>query len=65
MTSDNITKLAEVERTKPEWLGECLRGENGKPIPNLANAVLALRRDPAFRDMFAFDEMLCAFARIP
>jgi predicted P-loop ATPase len=60
MTSDNITKLAEVERTKPEWLGECLRGENGKPIPNLANAVLALRRDPAFRDMFAFDEMLCA-----
>jgi predicted P-loop ATPase len=41
-------------------LRECLRSETGKPIPNLANAALALRSDPAFKNMFAYDEMLCA-----
>src|SRR5947208_1296941 len=58
MTLDNIIKLAEIERAKPDWLDECMKSENGKPIPNLANAALALRRDPAFNDLFAFDEML-------
>jgi hypothetical protein len=58
--SDNIIKLAEIERAKPDWVRECLRGENGKPVPNLANAALALRNDPAFKGMFAYDEMLCA-----
>jgi predicted P-loop ATPase len=60
MTTDNIIKLSEIERAKPEWLRECLRSETGKPVPNLANAALALRNDPAFKGMFAFDEMLCA-----
>jgi predicted P-loop ATPase len=60
MTTDNIYKLAEHERAKPDWLHECLRNETGKPIPNLANAALALRSDPALRNMFAYDEMLCA-----
>jgi predicted P-loop ATPase len=58
MTLDNIIKLAEIERAKPDWLDDCMKSENGKPIPNLANAALALRRDPAFNDLFAFDEML-------
>ncbi len=58
--SDNIIRLAEVERAKPEWLRDCLRGETGKPLSNLANAALALRSDPAFKGMFAYDEMLCA-----
>ena len=35
--TDNIVKLTEIERAQPEWVRECLRGENGKPIPNLAN----------------------------
>jgi predicted P-loop ATPase len=56
----NIIKLAEVERAKPDWVRECLRGDTGKPVPNLANVALALRRDPAFKGMFAYDEMLCS-----
>jgi predicted P-loop ATPase len=54
-----IFKLKELERTEPEWLRGCLLSA-GKPIPNLANAALALRSDPAFKGMFAFDEMLSA-----
>jgi predicted P-loop ATPase len=58
--TDNIIKLAEIERAQPDWVRNCLRGEYGRPIPNLANAMLALRSDPAFKDMFAYDEMLRA-----
>jgi predicted P-loop ATPase len=58
--TDNIVKLAEIERAQSEWLRDCLRGENGKPVANLANAALALRSDPAFKGMFAHDEMLRA-----
>lgn len=57
---DNIIKLAEIERRKPDWVSGCILSETGKPIPNLANAALALRSDPAFNGLFAFDEMLCA-----
>ena len=60
MTSiDNIIKLAEAQHAVPEWLDEALCTENGKPIPNLANAALALRSDPAFKDLFAYDQMAC------
>jgi predicted P-loop ATPase len=57
---DNILKLAELERNAPEWLHECLRGDNGKPLPNLANILIALRNDPALTQCFAFDQMLQA-----
>jgi predicted P-loop ATPase len=57
---DNIIKLAEIERAKPEWLRDCLCSDTGKPIPNLANAALGLRNDPTFKNMFGYDEMLCA-----
>jgi predicted P-loop ATPase len=60
MTIDNIVRLAEAQRATPEWLDEALCTATGKPIPNLANAALALRRDPAFQDLFAHDEMQCA-----
>jgi predicted P-loop ATPase len=58
--TDNIVKLSEVERAQPEWLRDCQRGATGKPVANLANAALALRSDPTFKGMFAYDEMLCA-----
>lgn len=58
--TDNIIKLAEIERAQPDWAQNCQRGATGKPVANLANAMLALRNDPAFKDMFAYDEMLCA-----
>lgn len=41
----------------PKWLDEAIRDKNGKPLANLANALLGLRSDPKFRDALAFDEM--------
>jgi predicted P-loop ATPase len=43
-----------------DWLSKCEADKQGKPFPNLANAMIALRSDPAVRDAFAYDEMLCA-----
>src|SRR5438046_2144984 len=42
------------------WLSRCATDAKGNPIPNLANAMIALRSHPAVRDAFAYDEMLCA-----
>lgn len=39
------------------WLADCQRDDKGHPIPNLANVLLALRRDAALADLFSFDEM--------
>jgi predicted P-loop ATPase len=39
---------------------DLLRSETGKPIPNLHNALVILRADPAFKQLFAYDEMLCS-----
>jgi predicted P-loop ATPase len=45
---------------KRSWLDRCILsdGKNPKPLPIVANALLALRSDPALLDTFAFDEML-------
>jgi hypothetical protein len=43
---DNILKLAEL--APPEWVQELIKAEPGKPTSNVANAIVALRRDPAF-----------------
>jgi len=37
------------------WREALIKGRNG-PAPLLANAITALRRDPAWSDVFAFDE---------
>jgi predicted P-loop ATPase len=42
------------------WLSRCIKGDNGKPLPILANVLTALREDPAIKDAFAVDEMLRA-----
>jgi hypothetical protein len=44
------------------WLDRCIMGDGKtpKPLPNVANALIALRNDPAVIDAFAYDEMLCA-----
>ena len=44
---------------KDTWLAQCI-SENGKPLPIVANALVALRRDPEIRDAFAYDEMMRA-----
>lgn len=43
-----------------DWLSKCESDKRGRPFPNLANAMIALRNDPAVKDAFAYDEMLCA-----
>jgi predicted P-loop ATPase len=44
------------------WLAQCIMsdGKNPKPLPILANAILALQSDPALRDAITFNEMLLA-----
>jgi predicted P-loop ATPase len=42
---------------KSTWDAGCIKGETGKPLPILANALLALQGDPAVKDAFAFDKM--------
>jgi predicted P-loop ATPase len=59
MSAEGILKLA-AQRAEPDWLRDCIKGDGGKPLPVLANALLALRRDPNLKDVFAYDEMLCA-----
>ncbi|APG11479.1 virulence-associated E family protein [Bradyrhizobium japonicum] len=41
---------------KDTWLVQCI-SENGKPLPIVTNALVALRRDPNISDAFAYDEM--------
>src|SRR4051812_5314112 len=44
-----------------KWIDRCIKDKgNGRPIPNLANAMIALRSDAAIKEAFAFDEMLRA-----
>ena len=43
-----------------DWLEDCIKSDTGRPLPIVANAIEALRRDPAVRDCFSLDEMLCA-----
>ena len=50
----------ETSEEDPEWLERCIKGETGKPIANVANALEALHRDPAICDAFSYGEMLCS-----
>jgi hypothetical protein len=47
---------------KRSWLDKCILGDgkNPQPLPNVANALIALRNDPAVRDALGYDEMLRA-----
>ena len=44
----------------PEWMKQAQRDDKGRPLGNLANAMLALRSAPEMRGALAYDEMLCA-----
>jgi hypothetical protein len=66
VSTDSIRKLAELVSKEPAWFKDCQlgaapgKGKLGKPRANLKNTLLALRHDPMFQDMFAFDLMECA-----
>ncbi|MGD0186803.1 MAG: virulence-associated E family protein [Roseiarcus sp.] len=46
------------KRSEPAWLEDGVRDDRGQLIANLANAMRALRNDPALSTCFARDEML-------
>jgi predicted P-loop ATPase len=48
-------KRTRRQAISPAWLGRCLCTDNGKPIANLANAVMGI--EATWPDAFAFDEM--------
>lgn len=41
------------------WIADALVSSRGETLSILANALLALRRDPAWRGVLAYDEMQC------
>jgi predicted P-loop ATPase len=51
----DVINLNKVRRDK--WLNDCIKGAKNRPLPIVANALLALRRDGGLQDAFAFDEM--------
>ena len=54
------TKTKTFRKDDTPWLDYCIKGETGKPLSVVANALEALRSDPVIRDRFSFDEMLRA-----
>ena len=42
------------------WLNDAIADDRGRPVANLANAMLALRRSPEVSGAFRYDLMLCA-----
>ena len=50
---------ASVQGFPPSWRPYCQCDAQGRPLNNLANAMLALRNDPAVKDMLAYDQMYC------
>jgi predicted P-loop ATPase len=57
---DNIIRLAELNDAMPDWMHDCITGDNGRVLPNVANILVALRADPKLKDCFSFDQMLQA-----
>jgi hypothetical protein len=51
----DIINLDKARRGK--WQNDCIKSDNGKLLPIVANALLALRRDGGLQDAFAYDEM--------
>ncbi|MET4201317.1 virulence-associated E family protein [Bradyrhizobium sp. LA6.12] len=57
MTDDDpdVINLARARRGK--WQNDCIKSDSGRPLPIIANALLALRRDSGLQDAFAHDAM--------
>jgi len=65
---DNVTALVDRRKArskaggngKAPWLKQAQCDDRGRPVANLANAMVALRHAPEIADAFAFDDMLQA-----
>jgi predicted P-loop ATPase len=56
--SNKIAGKYQPQPGDPDWLQFCQRDDRGGVLSNLANALTALRSDPAAIGAFAYDEML-------
>jgi predicted P-loop ATPase len=52
-----MTVLQFVPLEDVDWLGKCITGDHGNPLPILANVLIGLRA--ILPDTFAYDEMMC------
>ena len=50
-----VSKALKKKQNQAKWLDDCIKNETGKPVPNLANALIGLRAE--MTDTFAYDEM--------
>jgi predicted P-loop ATPase len=60
-TSRALERKARKPRPRPalpEWAHRCIKDDNDRIIPNLANVLVALRALPEVVDAFAYDSML-------
>ncbi|MET4242719.1 virulence-associated E family protein [Bradyrhizobium sp. RT10b] len=60
MTDNNVlvefvSTARKKKQSRAKWLDLCIKSETGKPIPNLANALIGLRAE--MPDSFAYDDM--------
>lgn len=55
-----VQKARAANPRRMGWLGSTQIDGSAEPRPNLYNVMLALRDDPQFTDLFAYDEMLRA-----
>ena len=55
---DGVLRLAAINDANADWIGSCISDADGRPLPILANVLIALRSQ--WPEHFAYDEMLCA-----
>jgi predicted P-loop ATPase len=53
----DVINLKKEKVRRGKWQNDAIKSDNGKLLPNIANALLALRRDSGIQDAFAYDEM--------
>ncbi len=66
MSQDKVTRLADRQKSRAKvppravWLKDAMCDDRGRPVANLANAMVALRSAPELVSAFAYDEMMGA-----
>lgn len=60
LITDCLLSARPTNDARRTWLADCTMDERGRPVPNLANALCALRLDDALVNLFSYDEMSLA-----